>query len=185
MNAETGSAQEDPAGPAMGGPWGLGHRCEILRSWVEKFASSRRYGAGTKGFPPVGSSPGIGARLAPSNNEHHVYRSTIILIILIFAGAQNAILACDACCYMQAEPACSHGPDSTTQQLASPQDPCSSDSTSPVIGPEGRGGFLHNSSDAGVLRVDSPALSGPARHFTPVRALARPHFSPQSLNLRI
>ena len=131
------------------------------------------------------TSRNIGARLAPSHREHHVYRTTILLLVLTVAGAQNANLACDACCYMQTEPACPHGDESVAQQLVSPQGPCSSDSASPAIGPGEYRGSLHDSSDAGVPPVDSASPWKSLTHFNPVRASTRRYISPQSPNLRI
>jgi hypothetical protein len=66
-----------------------------------------------------------GAPLALQRDEHHVFRATLLSIVLTLAVGQNASLLCQAWCHDATSAGCPHH-GSTTSPSLSAEDSCSS-----------------------------------------------------------
>ena len=150
-----------------------------------KTPHSNRGGSRIASFSAVQRLFRFGAGLASRYLERHVYRTIVILLVLLVGGAQNTAWACGACCFMQAKAAeCPHETESGSLQVASLDDPCDNGSALLAIDPEVRRVSTPDSCDVAVHPIDQAVQKAILTH-TPQAPSTPSDLSPRSLNLRI
>ena len=150
-----------------------------------KTPHSNRGGPRIASFSAVQRLFRFGAGLASRYLERHVYRTIVILLVLLVGGAQNTAWTCGACCFMQAKAAeCPHEAEPVSPRVGSLNNPCGNDSVLVAIDPEVRRESTPDSFDVDVHQIDDVIPQAVSTH-APQPPSTPPDLSPRTLNLRI